>query len=162
MNEDAELTSKEGVYIEADKDDQLLANWSRFLGYAGLMPFVACAFFILVFESSYQQLATKALLSYAAVIITFIGALHWARALLLNVVSDSVPLLIISVIPSLVAWVALLLNPTAAFVMLILSFIAMLIFDRIQWRFLPWFLQLRMHLSLGAITCLIIGLLANL
>ncbi len=55
-----------------------LATYS--LSYTGLIPFVSLTLVIMV-SDIYAQLAHHLLLSYAAVIASFMGAIHWGIAL---------------------------------------------------------------------------------
>ena len=90
------------------------------LGYGGLLPFLGLAL-ASALDANHRELWQKMLLSYGAVILSFVGAMHWAFAMLhprtqgksLNGVYAW------SVIPSLVAWVALLLAPLSGTTLLL-------------------------------------------
>jgi len=133
---------------------QRTAQW---LGYAGALPFIACAALALLTGGDLQATALQALLGYGAVILSFLGALHWTRALQGVAVPGGAPLLTISVLPALLAWLALLLPPREAGVLLAAGFVAVYLFDRRAWRGQPWFLRLRLHLSAVAVSCLLLG-----
>ncbi|XP_031589628.1 transmembrane protein 69-like [Oreochromis aureus] len=81
-----------------------------YLGFAGLIPFVSPTLFMAVTESYYPELA-YAQLAYAASIISFLGGARWGFAL-----PESSPAkpdwinLANSVVPSLLAWVAMLMS----------------------------------------------------
>jgi glutaredoxin len=82
--------------------------WADALGYGGLVPFAATAAMI---AGTWQTaLALDALLAYGAVILSFVGAVHWGFALRDG--RRQARALVTSVIPSLAAWASLLL-PTA-------------------------------------------------
>ena len=50
----------------------------RWLGYAGLAPFLACAAVLLLAdEPAWRRVAMDTLRNYAAVIASFLGAVHW-------------------------------------------------------------------------------------
>ena len=53
------------------------------LGYAGLIPFVGLSALSAFFygDTQLQQLVGESLVGYGAVIISFLGALHWAKAI---------------------------------------------------------------------------------
>ena len=105
---------------------------ARVLGYGGALPFLCGAIF------ANQQVAvlgvapTYFLLSYGAVILSFLGGLHWGRVITspnVNGSSDST-WLIWSVCPSLLGWVTLLLPVKVGTVVLSLCFLAALRIDQ--------------------------------
>jgi Protein of unknown function (DUF3429) len=59
-----------------------------------------------------RALGIAALLGYGATILSFLGAIHWGFAMR-DASTQSTNLLVWGVIPSLLAWVALLLDPVA-------------------------------------------------
>tara|TARA_B100001057_G_scaffold401731_1_gene413304 strand:+ start:294 stop:758 length:465 start_codon:yes stop_codon:yes gene_type:complete len=132
---------------------------ARVLGYGGALPFLGGAIaasqqmVILGFPPAYL------LLSYGAVILSFLGGLHWGRIITSPYAdgrSDSA-WLIWSVCPSLLGWAALLLPEKVAAVMLSLCFLAALQIDQrlIREKIWPaWMRPLRLHLSLIAVTSL--------
>lgn len=79
------------------------------LGYAGLIPFVAAAAGLLVLPDPAQRdLAARALLGYGAVILSFLGAVHWGLVLRDRPV-DAARRLAVGVLPALAGWATLLL-----------------------------------------------------
>jgi hypothetical protein len=80
------------------------------LGLAGLLPFVAGAVGLWLFPPAWFGLAALGLLAYAAVIVSFLGGIHWGLAMPLAQLTKRRSLLIWGVLPSLLAWAALLLN----------------------------------------------------
>ncbi len=82
----------------------------RLLGYGGLLPFIFLALLI-PFTLDYRTLFEIALVNYGAVILSFVGALHWGFAMTVQDISveQRRDRFIWSVIPALVAWVATLL-----------------------------------------------------
>lgn len=81
---------------------------ARTLGYAGLMPFVGLAALIVATPTT-RGPAALLLAGYAAVIASFLGGIHWG--LVMRGATPSAPLLAWGVMPSLLAWPALLLPP---------------------------------------------------
>jgi hypothetical protein len=76
-----------------------LALW---LGYAGLIPFVAGAALAWQLPHESRPFAAVALSAYAAVIVSFLGGIHWGIGF-----RDGRPWLFVwGVVPSLVAAVA--------------------------------------------------------
>ncbi len=81
---------------------------ARCLGYAGLFPFVGSAASTWLLQApGLQAWAGLVLLAYGALIATFLGGIHWGLAM-----RGAAPVsarLVWGVVPSLVAWAALLL-----------------------------------------------------
>ena len=130
---------------------------AQWLGYLGGLPFIACALVALLAEDQVRALALQGLLGYGAVILSFVGALHWTRGLQASAAATGTGLLVISVLPALLGWVALLLPWPEAGVLLAIGFAVMYLFDRRAWSAQPWFQRLRLHLSATAILCLVSG-----
>ena len=76
------------------------------LGLAGLLPFIGCGLAAL---GPQGDRATLALVAYGAVILAFLGGVHWGFALEDPVGRGERERLVLGVMPSLVGWVALLL-----------------------------------------------------
>lgn len=132
------------------------------LGYGGLIPFVALATACLAWPALRATWWVPALLGYGAVILSFVGALHWGFAMTL----PDMPLrqrhacFAWSVVPALVAWPALLVPPAAGATLLIIGFAAHLVQDfRLQRSVVlaPWYLHLRVRLTSVACACLALG-----
>jgi hypothetical protein len=139
--------------------DTGVISWAKWLGYAGLLPFIISAMFCFTDNPQWQQLALTSLTNYAAIIITFIGALHWGNAL--NALKhNSHPQLVLSVIPSLIAWLALFLSSFYTIGIFILLYIVMLIIDIKLWAHRAWFVRLRIQLTIAAILSLSAGMLS--
>lgn len=52
------------------------------LGYAGLVPFVACALVLLAGgDPQWRHVAERVLIGYGAVVLAFLGGVHWGLAL---------------------------------------------------------------------------------
>jgi hypothetical protein len=82
--------------------------WAQGLGYGGLIPFVGLASAVWFLEPLHQARAASALLAYGASILSFLGAIHWG--LTMRVATDQGKgMLAWGVLPSLVAWIALML-----------------------------------------------------
>lgn len=84
-----------------------LAPWATRLGYAGLLPFVGLGLATWVFHGPLQAQLVFALLAYGATIVSFLGAIHWGLAMR-DRADPSVARFVWGVVPSLLAWVALL------------------------------------------------------
>ena len=84
-----------------------LPTVAKILGLGGLIPFVGLAVLYLNHHTLAWAHSGFALLAYAATILSFVGALQWALAI--RGATKPVTRLVASVVPSLVAWVILLL-----------------------------------------------------
>ena len=126
---------------------------ARVLGYAGLIPFVIGSLGV-VFEVGATAVISDALLAYGAVILSFLGGIVCGRAIGRSQEAMASEF-ITSVLPSLVGWAALIFGGMLGFAMCALGFGTMLWYD-LREDLPPWFAQLRLHLSIGAIaSCLI-------
>jgi hypothetical protein len=141
---------------EHERVDARTIAW---LGYGGLLPFAGLAVLVSL-EPSRAAFWSLALIAYGAVILSFVGALHWAFAMLLPGLSAGQRRYryVWSTAPALVGWIGLLLPPITGSIVLMLGFIAHLLHDRhlVQHTTLPvWYWPLRLRLTLGA--CLALG-----
>lgn len=127
-----------------------LALW---LGLAGLLPFLVSVSVAWLAPIAWQMLAIQAFLYYSAVILSFLGGIQWGVAMSLETVGSTGfrIRLLLSMVPSLIAWPALLLHPlTGAWVLAIgfvlVRFHELSLHGRAE---LPdWYQSLRLHLTL--------------
>ena len=91
------------------------------LGLAGLIPFFVAALGVAAGPEEWRGFARGALLGYGAVILSFLGAVHWGLALRAPAEEASFgpARLALGVVPSLLAWLALLLPEAPAFAVLV-------------------------------------------
>lgn len=90
--------------FDAKKPPQL----ALLLGYAGLVPFVSGALGIWGIPVGWRPFVLEALLDYAAVILAFMGAIHWGLAMRSGEADEQAKLQLgLSVIPPLLGWAAL-------------------------------------------------------
>ena len=124
----------------------------RLLGYAGLIPFIGLALGSL-FNSVHAPLF---LLSYAALIFSFLGGILWGQSLI-----KSLPLhvTLVSVSCMLWAWVWLLMPAYNWLWLAALSFVALWLYEWIVLRsyLAADFVKLRGQLSLVAALSLIVA-----
>jgi hypothetical protein len=134
---------------------------ARQLGYAGLIPFGMCALALWLADASYKPMLHQALVAYAAVILTFVGAFHWGLALARHADGRDMPVAWAwSVVPALVAWAALLLPLHYASPFLSITLIVCWVVDRALLRHEPFagdFMRLRTHLTFAAWLCIVVG-----
>lgn len=102
------------------------------LGIAGLFPFVAGAALQWFSPPGWRMLAASALLTYGAVIVSFLGGIHWGLAMRTGTPANA--RLVWGVIPSLLGWLAILLDAPWGHVVLTLSLLACLAVDRVVYR----------------------------
>jgi len=138
----------------------------RLLGYAGLIPFAAAATLAVAGPAPWRGLALPALTAYGAVILSFLGAVHWGLALRASPEESSAawPRLGLGVLPALVGWVGLLLPVPFGLALLATGLLAVAATETVAARgglLPPGYLALRWTLSLGAAACLLLGTLAT-
>ena len=137
---------------------------ARVLGLAGLIPFVGLTVAMYV-DAAPRGWVALAQLAYAATIVSFIGALHWGLAMR-HATLDRAALwqaLGWGVLPSLLAWLALLAPLGTGFWLLCAAVPACWWMDVRLARTLtlePWYLQLRTLLSVVVTICLAASALA--
>ncbi len=137
----------------------------RLLGYAGLIPFAASAALALLGPAPWRGLALAALAAYGAVILSFLGAVHWGLALRGSPEEATAawPRLALGVLPALVAWIALLMPARPGLALLAAGVLVVASVETAATRqgLVPRsYLGLRWQLSLGAGACLLLGALA--
>jgi hypothetical protein len=143
-----------------------MAAW---LGGLGLIPFVALAASIVTGLPQLPFDARSGLIAYGAVILSFLGGVHWGIALS----TDGIRLgagrtdggrLLIGVLPSLIGWGGSLLQPSGGLMLLIAGFLLQGLIDlRSSSRgALPtWYPRLRVPLTLIAVASLGAALVAQ-
>ena len=132
------------------------------LGYGGLLPFVGLAILIAV-DPLRAPVWSDALVGYGAVILSFVGALHWGVAMVAPKLEPRQrrQAFIWSVVPGLIAWPATVLAGSGASMILLLGFVCHLIQDiRLAGpAALPtWYLPLRWRLTVVASVCLLVNI----
>ncbi len=134
------------------------------LGYGGLLPFLALGVLTWV-DRERVALWHGMLCAYGAVILSFVGALHWGFAMLLEGIPASArtALFAWSVIPCLMAFVSLALHSLLGDILLVAGFAMHYSRDLRLAASAPmpeWYLPLRLRLSVVAILCIAAGALA--
>lgn len=131
------------------------------LGAGGLLPFAGL--------TAMQWLASDPLwlvmlASYGAVILSFVGALHWGYAVRDEPTGPEAWLRYgWSVLPALAAWACLATPPGTAVLLLALGLVACLLIDEWLGRRIcmpVWLLRLRRMLTAGGATSLLLAALA--
>jgi len=133
------------------------------LGYGGLLPFVGTALAVFV-DPHHADLWSDALMAYGAVILSFVGALHWGFAMNLPSLDAGRrrACFIWSTVPALMAWPATLLVPLDAGLLLVTGFLLHYWQDRrlaARARLPGWYLPMRLRLTVVACASLLAGAL---
>jgi hypothetical protein len=131
------------------------------LGFLGAVPFVALAVMAFLAEPI-GGWALAALLAYGAIILSFMGGVHWGWAMAAD--EPSFTRLGLSVVPSLLGWGGFLLAGSVGFVVIALGFAALLWLDLqavAAGRAAAWYPQLRWPLTLIVVASLAVGALAT-
>jgi hypothetical protein len=135
---------------------------AKTLGYLGLIPFVVFGLGTwtgLPWVGDWHFV----LLVYAAVILSFMSAIHWGVAMTRQT-SISARQLGLSVVPALIGWVAVLMPLVPAYVLLIVTFVVLYAADRVATikGVLPeWYLPMRLVLTYIVALCLILAALST-
>jgi hypothetical protein len=152
------------VHASGQGDDQDYATAvpapAAALGLAGVIPFAAAAVgsFAGGAEGGWAEFA---LLGYGAVILSFLGGIHWGLALARD--APGLRLLGVGVLPSLVGWAGLLVGGDAGLLLLTAGFLAVLAVDIGLSRngaAPAWFARLRTMLTVAVCLCLLLATLA--
>lgn len=145
-------------------------NLPYVLGIAGLVPFVFFAVAIPLELGFGPMMNILALLWYAAIILSFLGGTRWGAEIATNPDNPSKTVLSLAMLPSITAWLALVLIERGGFFLfpdalfcfsdaigigaLIIAFALMLIWDLHAIRngiFPKWYAVLRVGLTVIAI-----------
>jgi len=140
-----------------------LPAYATALGYGGLLPFIACDLSMLLLpDAGMRHVAGRVLVGYGAVILSFLGGVHWG--LVLRGPSPRAGgLLAIGVLPSLIGWLTLLLSFETAVAVQVATFGGFWLYEH---RMLgpavipPAYLALRRWLTLVAVASLGVALMA--
>ena len=82
------------------------------LGAAGLIPFLGCSFGALSQQGEWARLSLLGLSAYGAIILSFLGAVHWGIALTAQEAPPSVQRarFALGVLPALIGWAGLMVT----------------------------------------------------
>lgn len=142
---------------------------AAWLGAAGTLPLIGGAVAAWLGSPWTAELAVRLAVAYGAVILSFLGGTFWGFAARPGQrnreherLAASQPatrhLFALSIVPPLVAWVAVVLAPLIALIILAIAFAATLVLDHWTWAkgLAPsWWMWLRVPLSTVVLLCLI-------
>lgn len=146
----------------SDSDPRSIPKAALWLGYAGLIPFVVLASALWLMPELDQSETQSALLSYGAIILSFMGAVHWGLAMS-SATRLSSRQFGVSVIPALIAWFAVFTPPVINASILIATFTGLWLYDILMAKTgkVPlWYPRLRTPLTLVVVASLIVAQLA--
>ncbi|WP_304641098.1 DUF3429 domain-containing protein [Pseudomonas sp.] len=136
------------------------------LGMAGLVPFVTGALGLWITPDVWRERVLEELIAYAAVILAFMGAIHWGLAMRADEASDKAPVQLgLSVIPPLLGWVALSLPVNLGLPVIFVAFAALYFADiwAVRHGLAPmWYPALRKPLSIVVVVSLVLAWVAAL
>ena len=128
------------------------------LGYAGLIPFVLLAALMWLVDAELLPFVAIALGGYAAAIVSFLGGVHWGIGFMKG--QDAPPFHFIwGVVPSLFAWLALMMHAYAALPLLGLVVVACYAVDSKTYPTagLASWLPMRLRLTVVATASCVLG-----
>lgn len=126
------------------------------LGMGGLIPFLGLTLFVWFGPPAYRPAALAALLAYGASILSFLGAIYWGLGIR-NASQANPGFWVWGVVPSLIAWVALLLTPPAGLALIAAGLVTCLIVDSQLYPRLQvaaWLPLRRLLTSVATVCCL--------
>jgi len=131
------------------------------LGYAGLLPFVIGALLLWVVRADAHAYVAIALSAYAGVIVSFLGGIHWGLGFRSRTAEPA--RFVWGVIPSLVAWIAIVMPPYAGLVVHGVMLVVCYLVDRRVYpaHGLQTWLTLRFRLTAVASTSCFLGAAAS-
>jgi len=130
---------------------------ARVLGIGGLIPFYALA--ALAWQDGLRHWALDTVTGYAAVILAFLGAVHWGRALSDLDQRNHIGTLLFGIMPAMIGWLAIMLPVEFGLPMMIAGLVfvwgseQMAFFDVLP----AWYRHLRHLLTAGAVLALMIA-----
>jgi hypothetical protein len=152
-----------GCFINRSNSEMSLQQLAKLLGYAGLIPFIVFSLGTWVTLPLVDS-PHFVLLAYAAIILSFMGAIHWGVAMSRSSKTAQTQLGL-SVVPALIGWLALLVVPVYGYLLLILCFSALFLADKSASKaglFPDWYLPMRMVLTTIVVLCLIVAAMATI
>jgi hypothetical protein len=141
--------------LDTDKTRKLIHR----LGYAGLAPFIGLALLLWLVDASLHPFVALALAGWGAVVVSFLGGIHWGIGLrdAANLLDGPRLPLLWGMVPALLAWLAIVMPAYAGLPLLGLILVGCYLVDRKTWPgagLAPW-LPLRLQLTVVAtLSCL--------
>lgn len=134
---------------ETDSDPYI--NMAKLLGFGGLVPFAGCAVLMFLGSPGISIIALFANAVYGAVILSFVGAVHWGMTMLGG---RSSYWYVWSIAPAILGWLAIvLLDIRISLLALAIAFALAWSVDRqasLRGLIPTWYMQMRHILTAGA------------
>ena len=139
-----------------EKNSEIHPQLAKLIGYGGLIPFVGCAALMYAGNTGASIIALFASAVYGAVILSFVGAVHWG----LTMREDRSPYWYVwSVIPAILGWLSIvLLDIKISLLALAIAFTLAWSVDRqanLQGLIPAWYMRMRNILTVGATVSLL-------
>ncbi len=128
------------------------------LSYAGLLPFVLLAALLWIVQTDLRPWLTIALTSYAGLIASFLGGIHWGIAATQAANARRFHQ-IWGVMASLIAWLGLIMPAYAGLPLIAALLVACYLIDRKSYPAAGWseWMPLRLKLSVVAVLSCLVG-----
>ena len=145
------------IDIDSDSDSDMDADiegpspWALGIGWAGLVPFAGLAAVLWFAGPGPWPMASSALVGYGAVILSFLGAIHWGLAMREWRLQPAAHLLW-GLAPSLAGWVAMLVGHASGLLVIAICLWLCFAMDRVLYercRLQAW-LPMRLRLTIVA------------
>lgn len=136
-----------------------LIGTARLVGLGACLPFVICAVGIWFAPETVYFWFFDWLLTYGAVFLGFLGAVHFGAAMTQNL--GTWRPFVWSVVPALIGWLALLMNPVPAFSCLAFGYVAAFFADQKAVRtglLPPLYMSLRKPMTLLALSAMTLAI----
>ena len=146
-----EMKTGQRIVLSAASPPHLTLAW----GWAGVVPFILLSWASVQSDLGLAGFATTTLVPYGAIILTFMGGIHWGLAM--DRGEHAGKLFNTGILPSLLAVAAIVLPYRSALFVLVLGFIGLLVLDRrlVRESIVPaWYGRLRLQLTAAVVTCL--------
>ena len=145
-----------GAVAMNENNPEIHSQLAKFIGFGGLMPFVGCAALMYAGNTGASIIALFASAVYGAVILSFVGAVHWG----LTMREDRSPYWYVwSITPAIMGWlVIVILDIKFSLLALAVAFTLAWSVDRqasLHGLLPSWYMQMRNILTTGATVSLL-------
>ena len=121
------------------------------LGYSGLLPFYACALWLLIPGLPGEALAGRLFLVYGVVILAFLGGSLWGNAVIHPEPRKHARLIISNIVALFAALAGVAGSLFIGGLLLAVGQLALLLYERGSGDTRGWYLQFRTRLTLGVL-----------
>jgi len=132
-----------------------IPNSALVLGLSGLLPFVFLGAIYVYQSPDVNSEIRSALLAYGAIILSFLGGVRWGVAMSEASPTRIISQLCVSIMPSVVGWIAFLIKNQIGLFILTAAFFLILLLDYKLPGAPNWYFRLRALLSSAVIASLL-------